>query len=87
MKREGKINVNNYNKYYCNDISFAMIITCCFQHIMHKIYGTTFKNRHLHVLWNVIMYYTGYFTSDNEQGVIENATHNTFPKLTWLLIS
>jgi hypothetical protein len=25
---------------------------------------------------------TGYFTSDNEPGGIENATHNTFPKLT-----
>jgi hypothetical protein len=28
--------------------------------------------------------YTGYFPSDNEPGEIENATHNTFPKLTWL---
>jgi hypothetical protein len=28
--------------------------------------------------------YTGYFTSDNEPGEIGNATHNTFPKLTWL---
>jgi hypothetical protein len=27
---------------------------------------------------------TGYFTSDNEPGGIENATHNTFPKLTLL---
>jgi hypothetical protein len=27
--------------------------------------------------------YTGYFTID-EPGGIENATHNTFPKLTWL---
>jgi hypothetical protein len=27
---------------------------------------------------------TEYFTSDNEPGGIENATHNTFPKLTWL---
>jgi hypothetical protein len=25
-------------------------------------------------------YNTGYFTSDNEPGGIENATHNTFPK-------
>jgi hypothetical protein len=25
---------------------------------------------------------TGYFMSDNEPGGIENATHNTFPKLT-----
>jgi hypothetical protein len=28
--------------------------------------------------------YTGYFTSDSEPGGIENATHNTFPQLTWL---
>jgi hypothetical protein len=28
-----------------------------------------------------IVYYTRYFTSDNEPGEIENATHNTFPKL------
>jgi hypothetical protein len=27
--------------------------------------------------------YTGYFTSDDDPGGIENATHNTFPKLTW----
>jgi hypothetical protein len=26
--------------------------------------------------------YTGCFTSDNEPGGIENATHTTFPKLT-----
>jgi hypothetical protein len=31
-------------------------------------------------------FYTGYFTSDNEPGGIENATHNTFPKLTCLYI-
>jgi hypothetical protein len=29
-----------------------------------------------------ITQYTGYFASDNEPGGIENATHNTFPKLT-----
>jgi hypothetical protein len=28
--------------------------------------------------------YTGYFTSVNENGAIQNATHNTFPKLTEL---
>jgi hypothetical protein len=28
--------------------------------------------------------YTRYFTSDNEQDGIENATHDTFPKLTWI---
>jgi hypothetical protein len=28
--------------------------------------------------------FTGFFTSDNEPGGIENATHNTFPTLTWL---
>jgi hypothetical protein len=27
---------------------------------------------------------TGYFMNDNEPSGIENATHNTFPKLTWL---
>jgi hypothetical protein len=27
--------------------------------------------------------HTGYFTNDSEPGGIENATHNTFPKLTW----
>jgi hypothetical protein len=26
----------------------------------------------------------GYFTSDNEPDGIENATHNTFAKLTWI---
>jgi hypothetical protein len=30
--------------------------------------------------------YTGYFTSDNEPEGIENATHNTFPKLTWIFV-
>jgi hypothetical protein len=30
----------------------------------------------------LFIYYTGYFTNDNEPGGIENATHNTFPKLT-----
>jgi hypothetical protein len=29
-----------------------------------------------------ILYYTGYFTSDNEPDRIENATHNTFATLT-----
>jgi hypothetical protein len=29
---------------------------------------------------------TGYFTSDNEPDGIENATHNTFAKLTWTFI-
>jgi hypothetical protein len=27
----------------------------------------------------------GYFTSDNEPDGIENTTHNTFAKLTWIL--
>jgi hypothetical protein len=27
---------------------------------------------------------TKYFTSDNDAGGIENATHNTFTKLTWI---
>jgi hypothetical protein len=29
---------------------------------------------------------TGYFTSDNEPDGIENATHNTFAKLTWIFV-
>jgi hypothetical protein len=29
----------------------------------------------------LFIYYTGYFTNGNEPGGIENATHNTFPKL------
>jgi hypothetical protein len=29
--------------------------------------------------------YTGYFTSDNDPDRIENATHNTFAKLTWTI--
>jgi hypothetical protein len=34
---------------------------------------------------NIITYtYTDYFMSDNEPGGNENATHNTFPKLTGL---
>jgi hypothetical protein len=28
--------------------------------------------------------YRRYLTSDDDPGGIENATHNTFPKLTWL---
>jgi hypothetical protein len=32
----------------------------------------------------IISFYTGYFRSDNKPGGIENATRNTFPKLTWL---
>jgi hypothetical protein len=31
-----------------------------------------------------VLSHTGYFTSDNEQSGIKNATHNTFPKLKWL---
>jgi hypothetical protein len=32
--------------------------------------------------------HTGYFTSDNNQpDEIENATHNTFAKLTWMFVS
>jgi hypothetical protein len=39
-----------------------------------------FKTKYLYLL-----HYTGYscFTSDNEPDGIENATHNTFTKLTW----
>jgi amino acid transporter len=29
--------------------------------------------------------YTGYFTNDNDPEGIENATHNTFAKLTWTI--
>jgi hypothetical protein len=29
---------------------------------------------------------TGYFTSDNEPDGIENATHSTFAKLTWMFV-
>jgi hypothetical protein len=29
---------------------------------------------------------TGFFTSDNEPDEIENATHNTFAKLTWIFV-
>jgi hypothetical protein len=29
---------------------------------------------------------TGYFMNDNEFDGIENATYNTFPKLTWILV-
>jgi hypothetical protein len=29
---------------------------------------------------------TGYFTSDNEPDGIENATHNTLAKLTWIFV-
>jgi hypothetical protein len=32
------------------------------------------------------VFYAGYFTSDNEPGGIENATHNTFAKLTWIFV-
>jgi hypothetical protein len=28
----------------------------------------------------------GYFINDNESDGIENATYNTFPKLTWILV-
>jgi hypothetical protein len=31
--------------------------------------------------------YTGYFTSDNEPGGIENETHNIFTTLTWIFVS
>jgi hypothetical protein len=37
-----------------------------------------FKNGYLHIN-------TRYFTSDNQPNGIENATHNTLPKLTWLI--
>jgi hypothetical protein len=29
---------------------------------------------------------TGYFTSDNEPDGIENATHSTLAKLTWMIV-
>jgi hypothetical protein len=31
-----------------------------------------------------LIHNTGYFTSRKEPDGLENATHNTFPKLTWL---
>jgi cytochrome b561 len=36
---------------------------------------------------NFLILNTGYFTSDNnELDEIENATHNTFAKLTWIFV-
>jgi hypothetical protein len=36
-------------------------------------------------IFGYLVWYAEYFTSDNNgPGGIENATHNTFPKLTWL---
>jgi hypothetical protein len=32
----------------------------------------------------ILIFYTGYVTSDNERDIIENATHNTFAKQTWI---
>jgi hypothetical protein len=31
-------------------------------------------------------YYREYFTSDNEANGVENATQNTFAKLTWIFV-
>jgi hypothetical protein len=33
-----------------------------------------------------ILYYTGYFRSDHESEGHKNATHNTFPKITWIFV-
>jgi hypothetical protein len=33
---------------------------------------------------SLVNYLYEYFKSDNEPDDIENATHNTFPKLTWI---
>jgi hypothetical protein len=41
------------------------------------------KIAHIYAMFNQ---YTGYFTSDNELNGIENATHNTFQKLTWIFV-
>jgi hypothetical protein len=41
-----------------------------------------FTNHNRRTIYLTYSMYTGYFTSDNEPGGIENATHNTFPKLT-----
>jgi hypothetical protein len=55
----------------------------------HKQYGTKIGNKinFLQVENPVSIYVctrTGFFTNDNEPGRIKNATHNTFPKLTYL---
>jgi hypothetical protein len=55
------------------------------QRVLEKIICR--KQEGILVLWLVLPFhlqsliYTGYFTSDNEPDGIENATHNTFAKL------
>jgi hypothetical protein len=41
------------------------------------------------ISFNIIFLFTYYkkYTSDNEPDGIENATHNTFPKLAWIFDS
>jgi hypothetical protein len=49
---------------------------------------------HIHFLHNIKVFiiisiafnYTRFFTSDNEPDGTENATHNTFAKLTWIFV-
>jgi hypothetical protein len=54
----------------------------------NKISGTqaAVKNSLFYTLEREKLYYTGYFTSDNEPDEIENATHNTFAKLTRIFL-
>jgi hypothetical protein len=56
-------------------------------HIVAKLLNTKDEEvRHplIDYIFGYLVWYTGYFTSDNEPGGIENATLNTFPKLTRL---
>jgi hypothetical protein len=55
---------------------------------LEKLFKVLFKQNFKHTqicsLRRHHIQYTGYFTSDNEVDGIENATHNTFPKISWI---
>jgi hypothetical protein len=55
---------------------------------LEKLFKVLFRQNFKHMYSNLQCApkpYTGYFKSDNEVDGIENATHNTFPKISWIL--
>jgi hypothetical protein len=70
-----------------------------FSHLLYRVYYTNYYLYHKKIKFNSSLEVeshlrdfkfwskenTRYFTSDNELDGIENATHNTFATLTWIM--
>jgi hypothetical protein len=94
--RNDKILKLNINTIYLNltlhicEIFYIYIYTIHLEQQEKYLKQRKFKNICISVRLQVnfsTTVYTGYFTSNNEPGGIENATHSTFPKLTWLFLN